>query len=104
MKVRHWQEQLTLTFKPPASRVVTALRTDAMPAGVQEQMLAMAVGAFGDMTAERSCAAAGKRVDGTNVTGQYSIAVPLQVVLAVPTQNIGNPEHGSVCDYKLAIS
>jgi hypothetical protein len=98
MKVRHRHEQRTLTLKPPAGRVVAALRARAMPAGVQQQMLAMAVRAFGNMAAERSRAAPGNRVDGMNVTGQYSITVPLQVVLAVPTQNIGNPEHGSVRD------
>jgi hypothetical protein len=47
------------------------------------------------MATERSGAAPGNRMDGTNVTGQYGIAVLPQVVLAVPTQNIGNPEHGS---------
>jgi hypothetical protein len=67
-----------------------------MPAGMQEQMLAMAVGAFGDMAAECSRAAAGQRLDGTHVTWQYGMAVSLQVVLAVPSQNIGNPEHGLV--------
>jgi hypothetical protein len=66
-----------------------------MSAGVKEQMLAMAILALGNMTTERTCAAPGKRLNGTNVTGQYGIAVTLQVVCAVPTQNIGNPEHGS---------
>jgi hypothetical protein len=77
---------------------MSALRTRAIPAGMQEQMLAMAVGAFGDMAAECSCAAAGQRLDGTNVTGQYGIAISLQIVLAVPTQNIGNSEHGLARD------
>ena len=75
-----------------------ALRARAMAAGVQEQMLASAVRAFGDMAAESTCTAQGEGLDGTNVTGQYSIAIPLQVVLAVPTQNIGNPEHCLGCD------
>jgi hypothetical protein len=98
MKVRYRQEQVTLTNEPLGGRVVTTLRARAMPTGVKEQMFAMTVGAFGDMAAERTCAAQGKRLDGTNVTRQYGLAMPFQVVLAVPTQNIGNPEHGLVRD------
>jgi hypothetical protein len=95
MKVRHRQEQFALTLEPPSGRVVSALRARAVPAGVQEQMLATAVGAFGDMAAERSCAAQGKRLDGANVTRQYGFAIQLQIVLAMPTQYIGDPEHCS---------
>jgi hypothetical protein len=98
MKVRYRQEQLALTVEPPTGRVVPTLRTRTMSARVQKQMLAMALGAFGDMAAERSSATPGKRLNGTDMTGQYGVAVVLQVVIAVPTQNIGNPEHGSVRD------
>jgi hypothetical protein len=95
MKVRHRQEQFALTLKPSGGRVMPALRARAMPAGVKEQMFAMTVRAFGDMAAERACAAKCQRLDGTNVTRQYGVAVPLQVVLAMPTQNIGDSKHGS---------
>ena len=98
MKVSYRQEQLVLTVEPPPGRVVPTLRTRTMSAGVQKQMLAMALGAFGDMAAKGSCAALSKRLNGTDMTGQYGVAVALQVVLAMPTQNIGNPEHGSVHD------
>jgi hypothetical protein len=96
MKVRHRQEQSALTLKPSGGRVMPALRARAMPTGVKEQMFATTIRALGDMAAECACAAKCQRLDGTNVTWQYGVAVPLQVVLAMPTQNIGNPEHGSV--------
>jgi|GEM_PF-2672317 len=98
MEVGHGQEQITLVSEPSGGRVVTTLRTRTMSAGVKEQMLTMAIRAFGDVAAERTRAASGQRLDGTNVTGQYGIAVALQVVSAVPTQNIGNPEHDSARD------
>jgi hypothetical protein len=95
VEVGNGQEQVTLVSEPSGGSIVATLRTGTMSAGVQEDVFAMAVRALGDVATECTSAAPGKRLDGTNVTGQYGIAVTLQVVSAVPTQNIGNPEHGS---------
>jgi hypothetical protein len=98
VEVGNRQEQVTLVSEPSGRSIATTLRTRAMTAGVEEQMLAMAILALGNMAAERTRAAPGNRLNGTDVTGQYGIAVTLQVVSAVPTQNIGNPEHDRAGD------
>jgi hypothetical protein len=60
---------------------------------MKKEMFTMALGALGDMAAERAGSTSGERLDGADMTGQYGFAVTLQVVLAMPTQNIGNSGH-----------
>jgi len=50
------------------------------------------------MATESTRSAQSERLDGTCVTGQNGIAIPLQIVLAMPTQNIGDSGHGAAGD------
>lgn len=89
------QYELSLLLEPSSRGVVATLWARPMPARVIEQMCASALCALGQMAAQCQGAALRDRLDGTGVTGQHGIAVALQIVGPMPTQNVGEAQHGS---------
>lgn len=88
------KQELALLLEPSGRGVVTTLWTGPMSARMIEQMDTAALRALGQMATERSSAALGDGLDGTDVTLQHRIAVALQIVGPVPTQDVGEAQHG----------
>jgi hypothetical protein len=89
VKVRRWQQQLTLLLKPRGSAVRAAL-----PAGaISTRMVLLVLRATGfarnDVATHVGCAAPCNIAQGTSLTWQHSSTEPCQVIRPVPANHVG---------------
>jgi hypothetical protein len=89
VKVRHWQQQLTLLLKPSGSAVCTALPTGAISTRVVLRVFRTTGFAGNDVATHFGCAASCNIAQSTSVTWQHSSTAPCQVIRPVPANHVG---------------